>query len=116
MCLHNLGGRDNIIPGAVMGSISGAAGQWSYNMYQKRKEQTAASPPAKTETSLFDRMLTSPYSPVRRISDQDWEKVIGDKMLQVDVEIALIDDQIAALKKEQQDKDANPPESKSSSP
>jgi hypothetical protein len=97
-----------------VGSISGAAGQWSYNMYQKRKERIASSSHIKTESSLIDRMLTSPYSPVRKISDEDWEKMIDDKVLKVDVEIALIDDQIAALRQEQREKDAETPDSKPS--
>jgi len=106
---HRLGGRNNIVPGAIVGSISGGAGQWSYNMYQQRKQQIAAQPRAKPENSLFYRLLSSPYSPIRRLSDQDWEEIIGDKMLKVDVEIALIDDQIAALKKEQRENDPEAP-------
>jgi len=107
---HPIGGRDNIIPGAIMGSISGAAGQWSYDAVQRWKERRAALPQTESAKSggLFDRLLESPYFPVRKLSDEQWEKIINDKVLKVDVEIALIDDEIAALKeKRKRDTDSD---------
>lgn len=43
-------------------------------------------------------IMASKWSPMRQISDQEYEKILEDKMLRIDAELAILNDNIAALK------------------
>jgi hypothetical protein len=51
----------------------------------------------------FSRMTTAlgnsfaKFNPVQSLSDEQYESLMRDKLLKIDVEIALLDDQIAKL-------------------
>lgn len=49
---------------------------------------------SKPETSWLD----SKWSPVTRLSDEDYEKALQGKLLRIEADIALIDDDIQALR------------------
>lgn len=43
-------------------------------------------------------ILESKWSPLRKISDDEYKEMLGEKILRLDADIALIDDKIAELR------------------
>lgn len=70
-----------------MFTLFGAAGQ-----------MVANSMPAKDTSKPKASWLASKWSPVTPLSDEQYEKMLEEKILKFEVEIALIDDNIAALR------------------
>ncbi|KAL8952033.1 MAG: hypothetical protein Q9222_002020 [Ikaeria aurantiellina] len=104
-------GRTNIIPGLIMFSLFGFAGQHLYNRIDARQQQqqqlsttaytngndaastsSATQPSAVMEAPLWKRVLNSKYSPMKVLSDDEYEKMLGEKMVRVDAEIAIVDE------------------------
>lgn len=88
-------------------STFGAAGQGVVNQVHKRKAQQAGN----EDTSW----LSSKWSPLRKMSDEEYENFMQEKMLKVEAEMALIDDKIAELREEERAKQAGEVRSKTSS-
>jgi hypothetical protein len=72
-----------------MFSLFGAGGQAIANW---RAERVANAPPAPQEG------FWSRWSPVTPISDQDYEKILEERLLRVEADIALINDRIQELR------------------
>jgi hypothetical protein len=104
------GGRGNIIPGTVMFAIFGATGQAFYNRVDARNPESSG----KTK-DLKDSWLNSKWSPMKVLSDADYEKMLQEKLLKVNAEIALVDENIATLRVQEEDlkakKEVDKPES-----
>jgi len=83
-----LRGPRNILPAAVVFSILGAGGQAVVNA------TTGSSRPSESTASW----LASRWSPVTPLSDQQYERMLEEKILKLDAEVALVDDDIAALR------------------
>lgn len=80
-----------------MFSLFGAGGQGIANWRAAR----AANTPPSSGKGFWEK-----YSPFTRLSDQDYEKILEERLLRVEVEIALIDDHIKELREsEKQTKD-----------
>jgi len=111
-------GRANILPGTFMGSLTGYLGQKAYHFLDARqssslpqsyrpssRSQHSSSTMSTSETPqplpMWQRALQSKYSPVKHLTHQEYKKVLQDKLLRVEAEIAVLDDDIAALKKAQ---------------
>ncbi|KAK1996568.1 hypothetical protein LX36DRAFT_580138 [Colletotrichum falcatum] len=92
-------GPRNIVPGVIVFSLIGGTGQAFFNSMQDRPEVT------EKKKSIFD----SSWSPLKKLSDDEYRDMIDEKMLKIDAEIALIDDKIAELRAA---KKANPPPSR----
>ena len=90
-----LRGRSNILPGIVMFSLFGTAGQWMYN-------SLAASPKADAgpQKNFWERVGERKWSPMKSLSNEEYAAMLRERQMKVDVEIAVIDDKIAALRKE----------------
>lgn len=54
------------------------------------------------ETKEKTSILASKWSPLKKLTDQEYEKLLEEKILKLDAEIAIIDDNIAALKASEQ--------------
>lgn len=54
----------------------------------------------------MDKIAKSRWSPMQVLSDEDYEKVMQEKLLRVEADIAMIDDKIAALRKQAVEKEA----------
>ncbi|KAK4044699.1 hypothetical protein C8A01DRAFT_11918 [Parachaetomium inaequale] len=94
-----LRGPRNIIPGAVMFSLFGAGGQAIANWRATRIANAAP----KTSSGFWSR-----WSPIKQLSDQDYENILEEKLLRVEADIALIDDRIKELREsESQIKDGD---------
>ncbi|SPO02955.1 uncharacterized protein DNG_05636 [Cephalotrichum gorgonifer] len=87
-----LRGPRNIIPGAIMFTIFGAAGQGLAN----KLDQWSTAETGDEGSSW----LRSKYSPLRKLTDQEYEDFMAEKMLKVEADLALIDDKVAELKAE----------------
>lgn len=69
-----------------MFSIFGGAGQAAVNSYQRRREASS-----ETKGKGF---LHSRWSPVTPLSDEEYQAVLQEKLLKLEAEMAIIDDQI----------------------
>lgn len=84
------GGPRNILPGALMFSLFGAGGQAIVNWRTAR----AANKPSTPDKEGF----WSRWSPLTPLSDQDYEKILEERILRVDADIAIVDDHIKELR------------------
>lgn len=100
LCGGALRGHRNIIPGAVMFALFGYLGQSLYNLLDIRHTEQSQQAAIKNNetTSLWRRVANSKYSPMKVLSDEEYQEVLRRKLLQVEAEIAVIDDDIQKLK------------------
>ncbi|KAI4106117.1 MAG: hypothetical protein LQ345_007198 [Seirophora villosa] len=104
-----LRGRANIIPGIIMFSLFGYTGQRAYN-FLDAPQPTAPAPAtadvphppspadADADQPLWKRVLNSKYSPMKVLSDEQYERLLREKLVRVDAEIAIVDEQIGKVK------------------
>jgi hypothetical protein len=80
------GGPSNILPGILF--FSGLAGGATYvsQMLQNRTPKEKKS------------WLSSGWSPLTVMSDPDYERILKERVLKLDADIAIIDENIAALR------------------
>lgn len=83
--------RRNIIPGMLFFGIAGAVGQKVYDSRQ-------TTDPAEAEKNLKSSWINSRWSPVKVLSDDEYEKLLHEKMLRVSADIAILDESIEAVK------------------
>jgi hypothetical protein len=93
------GGPKNVIPGAIMFSLFGAAGQALYNSAEERASVSAEKDPKLS-------WLNSKWSPVKVLSEREYEEMLREKLLKVNAEIALVDESIAALRVQEREMEA----------
>ncbi|KAG0648811.1 hypothetical protein D0Z07_5051 [Hyphodiscus hymeniophilus] len=89
-----LRGPRNVLPGALMFGLFGAAGQALFNSADAKNLKQANAP----ERDLKDSWLNSKWSPMKVLSDQEYEDMLREKLLRVNAEIALVDEKIEALR------------------
>lgn len=89
-----LRGRRNIIPGILVFTAAGAVGQKIYEAGSSRKEVAG-------DTPKEHPWLNSKWSPVKVLSDSEYETLLQEKLLRVNAEIALLDESIEAVKHEE---------------
>ncbi|KAK4085510.1 uncharacterized protein Triagg1_500 [Trichoderma aggressivum f. europaeum] len=82
-------GPGKILPAMAMWGVLGAGGQIVANGLSNRK------PKVRDENESW---LRSNWSPLRKLTDQEYIDMMEEKILRVDADIALIDDRIAELK------------------
>ncbi|KAK2745438.1 hypothetical protein FQN57_003781 [Myotisia sp. PD_48] len=85
------------VPGLIACSILGYVGQWSYDKFEDRQSRPKDEEMV-PKGSWAQRAAASKWMPIRNLSDEQYKEMLNEKLLQVDVEIALIDDRIATLK------------------
>jgi hypothetical protein len=93
-------GRSHIIPGTIAFSIFAAGGQFVYNRWTVPR---TVDPEHK---GFWRRMSEKSWSPVKLLNDEEHANLLREKLLNVEVEIALIDDKIAALKAQEPKSDS----------
>ncbi|KAL8686245.1 MAG: hypothetical protein Q9218_007244 [Villophora microphyllina] len=100
------GGRKNIFPGIIMFSLFGFAGQHFYNTLDARRgppiapdgASTTGRGDSNTDQPVWKRALNSRWSPMKVLSDEEYEKMLKQKLLRVDAEIAILEENIAKAK------------------
>ena len=75
----------------MIGLIS-LAGQGGYNMISAA--QKSGSGPHR---SIMQQLTDSKWVPLKSLSDQQYEEMLMQKLLKIDVEVSLIDEKIANL-------------------
>ena len=82
-----------------MFAIFGAAGQALYNSADARNSSQEAAP----EKDLKNSWINSKWSPMKVLSDEEYENMLRDKLLKVNAEITLIDESIEALRERERE-------------
>jgi hypothetical protein len=77
-----------------MFSLFGAGGQAIVNWRAKRAANSAAT----NAPSKPSRGFWSKWSPISPLSDEDYEKILEERLLRVEADIALVDDRIKEIR------------------
>lgn len=91
-----------MIPGAIVWGLAGLGGQFMYNLAdashsQAVTEQTSGSQAKKARPGLTDRLFRSEWSPVKKLTDEEYRHMLDEKLLVVEADIAVTDDEIKEL-------------------
>lgn len=76
-----------------MFAIFGAAGQAMYNIADARKTEQGDE-----KKDIKDSWLNSRWSPMKVLTDEEYKKMMEEKLLKINVELALVDESIEGLK------------------
>lgn len=98
-----LRGPRSILPGAIVFSLLGAGGQFASN----RWSGTENSP--KKSNDWF----TSKWSPMKKLSDEDYKTMLEEKILRVEADLAILEENRAALVAEEESRAKHATESSS---
>ena len=103
-------GPKNVIPGTIMFTFFGFGGQHAYNFLDRRnseevKRREVLREEGNTDETWLQRVAKSKSSPVKVLSDEEYEKIMQEKLLGVEASIALIDERIEELRKKQIEKE-----------
>lgn len=80
-----------------MFSLFGFGGQYIFNMLDKSHTAAANAEP---RPNFWQRAAKSKWTPFTVLSDAEYQTMLEEKMFKVDVELALIDDRIKALREQ----------------
>lgn len=88
-----------------MFSLFGFGGQHAYEWLdamrsEKVREAREVKEKGEETETLMQRLGKSKWSPMRTLSNEEYEALMREKILKVEVEIALLKDRIETLKKE----------------
>ena len=104
-----LRGRRNVIPGTLMFTLFGFLGQTMYNRLDVRHTEQIALETKITEDGrkqrdrgFWGRIAEMKWSPMKSLSDEDYETILRERLLRVDADIALLDEKMDRLKEEGQ--------------
>lgn len=88
-----LRGRSNVVPGVIMFTIFGSAGQWMYNSFADSRNADAG-----PKTNFWERVGERKWSPMKVLSNEEYATMLKERQLKIDAEVAVIDDKITALR------------------
>ncbi|MCJ1368064.1 hypothetical protein MMC16_007203 [Acarospora aff. strigata] len=94
------GGRANIMPGTLMFSLFGFVGQAIFNSLDARQiaRTSVGLGDSSRPGSFWRRLGESKWTPVKVLSDEEYENMLQEKLLKVIAEIAIIDEKVEKLK------------------
>ncbi|KAI7264295.1 hypothetical protein KC345_g8870 [Hortaea werneckii] len=95
-------GRRNVIPATLMWGLSGLVGQATYNAMYAKPAVVVEGP----KETFWERMAKKSWTPIKYVTNDEYAEMLREKMLKIDVEIAVLDDKIAELKKQQVQEEA----------
>ena len=87
-----------------MFSLFGYLGQTTSSKVSTQRDISAQPKPG-----FWKRMSEKRWSPVKVMSNEEYAELLKEKMMKVDVEIALLDDKIAALREQAKEDDERLP-------
>ncbi|KAL7273052.1 hypothetical protein RUND412_004110 [Rhizina undulata] len=106
-----LRGRSNAIPGAMVWGLLGMGGQYAYNLADTRRTEDVIKQQSVSQVqqegpapSLWERYLRSRWSPVKPLTHEEYENLIKEKLLAVEADIAIMNEEIEKLKKLRDDR------------
>ena len=87
-----------------MFSLFGWAGQSLYNELDARNtrklQATSLSPATAAAPNILQKLASMKYSPMKILSDAEYEAMLRERLLEVDAQIALLDEKIDMVKQE----------------
>ncbi|KAI1808481.1 hypothetical protein F4811DRAFT_548869 [Daldinia bambusicola] len=83
-------GPKNILPGMLVFGTLGAAGGYASELIRGQSKDDSKA----TKSSWLD----SKWSPMKRLTDKEYEEKLEEKILRINAEISIIDDNIASLR------------------
>ena len=99
-------GRSSILPGTLLFSLLGFAGQTVYTRLDVQHSQSiidAANSPR--NTNIWQTLAEKKWSPMKLLTDKEYEAILREKILKVDAEIAILDEDLDALREKERIKD-----------
>ncbi|KAI2612804.1 uncharacterized protein GGS25DRAFT_136205 [Hypoxylon fragiforme] len=84
-------GPRNIIPGTLFFGTAGTAGMYISQRFKASPKESDSA--IKPKSSWLD----SKWIPMKRLSDKEYEEMLEEKILHINAEISIIDDNIASL-------------------
>lgn len=97
-----LGGRGHVIPGTIMWGLIGTGAQYLYAIADERHSENVQQLPANNGASkkgFWERAFRSEWSPVKRLTHEEYKRMLEERLLGVEADIALIDEEIEYLRK-----------------
>jgi hypothetical protein len=84
----------------IMFSIFGYSGQYMHHFIDKARYERLTQPVEQEQRqgNLLKRMARSKWSPLRELTDDEYEGILKDQLLKLETEVALIDERIVELK------------------
>jgi len=86
-------GRRNVIPAAIVWSLIGFTGQLAVNFSEGRERVEVE---VKEKRSIWD----SRWSPLTKLSDEEYEGILREKLVRVEAELAIVDEDLAMIREE----------------
>uniref|UniRef100_A0A093VGQ5 Uncharacterized protein n=1 Tax=Talaromyces marneffei PM1 TaxID=1077442 RepID=A0A093VGQ5_TALMA len=86
-------------PGFIVFSLVSYLGQTGFNIAENWHQENAGKEASKSK-SILERMAESKWIPLKALSDDDFRDILKEKVLSIEVEIALLDDKIRSLEEE----------------
>lgn len=108
-------GPKNILPAAIMFSIFGLAGQKIYDTLDQRhtalvaaeqeivetkSKQPEGPPPVRRWRGFMETVADMKWSPIKKLSDKEYEAKLQEKLIEVEADIALIDESITQVRQQ----------------
>jgi len=89
-----LRGPRNVLPGTLIFGLVGAGGQKIYSII----DASRSARPVLDDPDREHTWLNSKWSPVKILSDDEYEKMLRERLLRVNAEIALLDENVERLR------------------
>lgn len=98
----------SVLPGALVWGLVGLAGQLTYNIADARHTQYIAHE-AERESSgrlgFWDRAMRSRWSPVTRLTTEEYENMLKEKLLVLQADLSLANEEIEKLEKKRKEQE-----------
>lgn len=79
-----------------MWGLSGYVGQLTYNSFYAKPAFVVEGP----RETFWQRMAKKSWTPFKLISNEEYADMLREKVLKLDVEVAVLEDKIAAMRKQ----------------
>jgi len=86
-----------VIPGAIVWGLVGTGAQYLYAIADERHSENVQQPVVGTE-GFWEHAFRSGWSPVKRLTHAEYKQMLEEKLLGVEADIALIEEEIEALR------------------
>lgn len=91
--------RRNVLPGSLLFATFGALGQAAYNFADSREGSTAKDGADDGKGKGKGGWLNSKWSPVKALSDEEYGRILEERLLRLNAEIAVLDESIEGVKR-----------------
>lgn len=96
-------GPRNALPGTFMFGLFGYVGQKGYNFLDEKnieelEEEARLAARGVKKKNFMERIAEMKWSPMEVLTDERYEEMLQEKLLKIEVEIALIDDRIEGFR------------------